>query len=345
MLTNRNPAAALGLVILAAAFPLAPAARAQTKHLPPDTEAILTLNVRQVLEADLVKGQKGLLKNLLDNFVNQNEEAQKYLKDLGFDVFRDVDRVTLAVPAAADPSKGLIIAAGRFDAKKLSAVARDAAQAHGDVLKVTRSGQHELIEVTPPGGEGKEVHLALAGPGTLFVAPTKAGLKQALARASGDQEPQLKKEFKELLGIYDKKASLSFLATKAAALQLLAASKDPNVANVARLLENDPTGSLAKVVGFTGSLTLGKDVQFQVGVTAADADTAKEFINQANIGLIGAQIAVAKMARDNPQLAPAMDILRTLKASAQGNTFLIRGHVPPAVIEAALKQAGQNRQP
>jgi hypothetical protein len=338
MSTIRN-ATAGRLLAVAAALTLAPVARADTMYVPASSEVIVRVNLRQILESDLVKGHKeglAFVKMMLESQLSQNAEMQKYLKDVSFDLFRDLDTITLALPASPDPSRALVILTGRFDPKKVTATAEEAAKAHGDVLKVTRSDKHALFEITPP-RQGKAFHVALVGSTTLLAAQGKAVLTGALEQ--GQREPALKKEVKDLLASSDPKASLSFVATTPAVLKLLEASNDARVAQMAKALQSAPSKDLEKVRGFVGNVTLGSDVQFALGAGTVDAEAAKNFVGQATFGLFAAQVAVAKMAKDDPRLAPAMDVLRTLKASAEGSTFFIRGHIPAAVIEQALKDA------
>src|SRR4051794_26808628 len=59
--------------------------------LPAETEAVMFVNVRQILDSDLVKKYAlGQVKQAL-----QGNENQKLLKDLGLDPLKDIDRVTV----------------------------------------------------------------------------------------------------------------------------------------------------------------------------------------------------------------------------------------------------------
>jgi hypothetical protein len=329
-----------GLLALEAALTLAPAGRAvePRKFYPAATEIVVTINFRQMLESDLLKGKKEavvLAKTMLDGALQEKSaEGYKYFKELAFDPVRDLDRITLVSGASSDPAKVLVIINGRFDAKKFLATAEHAARDHGDHLKITRAGKHQVVEVTLP-EESKNFFIAVVDGQTLLVSQGRTMLTAALGQGAKTEPAVLKKEVSDLLASRDKNASLSFLATGNAVGKLLAASNDPRLAAVGPVLEK----LLQKVVGFNGSITLGNDVRFQLGVGTTDAQTANDFASQANVGLILLRGMVAKKAKDDPRLASALDVVKTLRASAQGNTFIFRGQVPAAVLGRALKEA------
>jgi len=303
----------------------------EVQFFPADTEFVVSVHFRQMLESELVKSNKESL-DLLKGMMEQNAQAQKYLKELGFDPFRDLDGVTVVSPASADPARILVLITGKFQPRKFAATAARAARENGDVVKTSRSGKHEIIEITLP-GKNEATFVALADAKTLVASQSKSILIGALNQGGSDKEPELKKEVKDLLTSRAKDASASFAATGAAVGKLLAASKDPRIAGMGPVMAK----FLEKIDGFNGSITLAADVQFQLGVGTKTAEAAKEFAQQAQIGLPIVGFALAKQAKDNPKLAPVMDILRTLRASAEGNTFIIRGRVPAEVVQKALK--------
>src|SRR5262245_4234234 len=110
MLTPRL-AAALALL-------LAPAVSraALDPHLPADTRSYVSVNVKQVLGSPLVKKYAlGPAKDALKQIDGVNE----LLTELGFDPFKDLDRVIVSSPGAKEADRGLIILYGAFDAAKI----------------------------------------------------------------------------------------------------------------------------------------------------------------------------------------------------------------------------------
>src|SRR5262245_23273510 len=94
------------LLSLAAAPAVRPAGAAEVeKYLPEDAEVVATVNIKQLLESELVK--KHALEMIKDAIKN-NTGAQKQLSDLGLNPLTDFERVTLA-GTAGGTNKMLIV--------------------------------------------------------------------------------------------------------------------------------------------------------------------------------------------------------------------------------------------
>src|SRR5690242_3948673 len=115
------PRLLLAPLLCAAALLMAPAGQARAAELDPlvpaDTESYVSFNVRQIVDAPIFKKQllepaRQALKDL--------ENVDAVLKDLGFDPFKDLDRVIVAGPGGTDTDRGLIIAYGTFDVAKFT---------------------------------------------------------------------------------------------------------------------------------------------------------------------------------------------------------------------------------
>jgi hypothetical protein len=324
----------LALAAVAALTP--PAAADDPKYYPAATEFVVSVNFRQMLESDLVKGKKETvdkLKLLWSASLQQNKELGKYLKELAFDPERDLDGFALVGPASPDlATRFLVLIDGRFDAKKFDATAERVARDHGDVLKITKAGKHLILAFSPP-REEQTIYVALANEKLLLASPSKAMLTDALTQGAGEKEAELKQQVKDLLASRGKKTAVSFVATSAAIDQLLAATKDPQIAKAAPTMKL----FLRQVNGVSASATFGTDIEFQLGVFTKDANAAKQLAAQATLLLAFANVALTKEAQNNPQAAQLMDIVKTMQASAQGSTFTLRGQVPAAVADQALK--------
>src|SRR5947209_5808966 len=111
-------------VVLSLALLVPAGARAAEldSFLPPDTESYLSINVRQILDSPLIK--KNALGHLREA-LKGTDEVNEILKDLGFDPFRDLDRIIVASPTSTDTDRGLVIVHGTFDVKKFQARAAD----------------------------------------------------------------------------------------------------------------------------------------------------------------------------------------------------------------------------
>src|SRR5215472_6282968 len=136
-------------------------------YLPEDSEVVINVNVRQIVDSTLFKN------NALEaaqEALRGNDQIQDILKDLGFDPFKDFDRLIVAAPIGAENDRGLLIAHGRFDAAKFKAKGEEAAKDNPDNLKITKilGGKHTLYEVNTPDLDSP-LFVALAGRDTILV--------------------------------------------------------------------------------------------------------------------------------------------------------------------------------
>src|SRR5262245_58516414 len=105
----------LGAVALAALAFTASLQAADPKYFPPDTEIVFSINVKQILGSELLKANKDKLEQLKELIKSQlpgDAVAQKYLEKMGFDPFKDLTSVTIAMPPSKDPDAVFIIVQG-----------------------------------------------------------------------------------------------------------------------------------------------------------------------------------------------------------------------------------------
>src|SRR5262249_44076162 len=121
-------ALAMGLAAISTATALEP------KYLPNDTELVFTVNLRQILDSELFKANKDPVKAAIENQAGDNL-VLKYLKSAGFDVFRDLQSVTITNNGGKEPTA--IIIEGTFDAGKFTATAEQAAKENPGTLKIS----------------------------------------------------------------------------------------------------------------------------------------------------------------------------------------------------------------
>src|SRR5262249_477054 len=134
-----------GLLVVTLVALAHPAWAADTDmYLPNSTDGVVMVNVKQLLQAPLVKNNLETIKALMLAAGN----TQKILDDLAFDPFADVERVVFAV--GQDPSKPLVLVQGKFDPAKFEATAEKAAKDNSEALKVTKAGDYTVYEVKPP---------------------------------------------------------------------------------------------------------------------------------------------------------------------------------------------------
>src|SRR5262249_18256872 len=200
------------LAVFAVALGAVPARAADIDpYLPDDTEAVVTINVRQILDAPFVK------KEALDNLKKSLEErggALKHLKDLDLDLHKDIDRLVLA-NTGGDPDRSLLIVHGRFEVAKFEAKAAEIAKAQPDMWSVTTipdgaGGQYKVLKSAKwydfsgvrPALKNKPAYIALLDKRVLVASPEKDLVIDALDKGRGRKKTALKS--KELKGLLEK---------------------------------------------------------------------------------------------------------------------------------------------
>ena len=212
-----------GLAVLGLLAILPAVGAANSKLLPDDTQVVFSINVRQILNSELVKANKDAMdqaKLALENEAADNA-AMKYLKSTGFDIFRDLHSITVAGSGDKEPT--VFIIRGSFDPAKLDATARQAANDNPGTIKITKSGERNVYEFAANGTN--KAFATLVDNKALVAAPSAAGLNDALERLAGTKKASLKKEFAILLDTVNDQQSINFVATGAALAKLRKTSR------------------------------------------------------------------------------------------------------------------------
>src|SRR5262249_19884889 len=99
-----------------------PISAAETdKYLLDDTDAVLALNLRNLVDSPLFKK---VYQPLVQKLLKEKPEVQKHLLDLGFDPLKDVDRILVVHGESCHRQEGkesgvVVILRGRFDPTKI----------------------------------------------------------------------------------------------------------------------------------------------------------------------------------------------------------------------------------
>jgi len=297
-------------------------------YVPLDTETVVNINVRQILDSPLIK------KNALEaaqELLRGNDQVQDVLKDLGFDPFKDLDRVILATPGGTDKDRGLIIVHGRFDLAKFKAKAEQVAKDQSENLKIHKvlAGKHIIYEVNVPDMDDP-LFVALASRDTLLASPGKDYVVDALKKIGKTDKLALKnKDFQALLEKVDDRQSLS-----------VAAVKNPAVKDAVGSLPGDVKDMLDKIQAIGGGLTLSDEIKLELVVTTKNADEAKELRDSANAGLTLITAVLGGLNKDaKPQIEFVLEVVKSLRISNKGQTVVVKGRISSDLIEEALKKS------
>lgn len=329
-LRNNLIAALAGLAVVLGA---ANAQAQQLKLLPSDTELILTVNLQQILKSEILKSNKALVDTLKEKLAGQLEDkgVAKYLQKADFDLFRDLKSVTLGIPGGArPPQEAFIILDGNFNTEKIEAAVAEAdKETGGGALKTVRIAGIKAYEVAPK--DEKTIYIGVLNKKTLIVAPSKADFSEAVGRLNGTKEPSIKAEIKNLLDTVNAKQSLSVVATGTLLAKL--AENAPQANDQAKAA----AGFLQKLDGASVAITMDRNIDFQVGVTTPDNKTATDFANKANLFITVGKASVADKAKNDEKAAVALEVLNTMRASAQGNNLVVRGQVTFEALSKLLQ--------
>jgi hypothetical protein len=329
MLIRRVDVGTLLLALLALPATALPAWGVEPKYLPSDTEIVISVNIKQMLASEVAKTYRDLIdqaKGFLETHI-QNNPAAKYLERAGFDVFRDLHAVTVASNGGKDLDAGIIVIEGNFNAGKVRAAAAEIARDNAEVLKIIKIGGKEAWEITPPGD--KRVYAALLDDKTLVACGAEEVLKETLQRSNGAGRVALKQGVSSLLKTTSDKQSFSFVATGPALQKVVEESGVRNAEAAA--------GMLGALEGLSAAVTLTRDVQFQLGMTTKDEETAKKAAAAANGGLFMVRTLAEQKAKENVDLQPLVDISKSLRITSQGNNILLRGEVTTENLQRLIK--------
>jgi hypothetical protein len=308
------------LVVAAGVLVVAAAARAAEadNYLPADTKAVLVVNVRQTLDAPLVK--KHALEHIKEG-LKQNDQLQKALTAAGVDPLKDVSSVIVATTGApTKPENALVIVHGTFDVEKAQTAAEDFAKNNPDKLKIEKQDGIVLYE-SNTGQSAKPSYSAFADKNTAVMSLSKDAV--VTAAKGGGKPATLDKDLTGLLAKADTKQTIWMAALAPSDLKKM-------------LAQGDNTKEFAdKIDGFTGAVGIDKDVQAAFHIFTADekaADGIAELLDNVK--------GLAKVfAQQNPKVGGLLgDLTDNIKITTEKSRVDITLKVDEDMIQKGLKQ-------
>jgi hypothetical protein len=297
------------------------------KYLPGDTEQLVTINFRQILDSALVK-KFGL--DMLRDLIKSEENVSEVLKDLGLDPFKDLEKLQIAGPADVEGDKALMILSGKFDVEKFKTAGEKAAKDHGEVVKIHKITVKEdpflVYEVNLPDA-GQTIFVSVVDKTTILGASAKDYLIDAL-KTKGKKQEIKSAAFKDLLGKVDEQQSVSMVAV----------TKDLAKAVKNAGLPETIGASLDKIEVIAGGITLTNEVKLEFALGTKKAQDAKDLNNTINNGLNAAIGLLGLAAGGNAQLEPVLDMLKTVKSTAKDKVVTIKGKIDAEMIDKIRKQ-------
>jgi hypothetical protein len=292
------------------------------KYLPEDTEIVVEVNARQLLDSPIVK--KHFLKQMREA-ITSNGQITAILDDLEFDPFKDLTSVTVALTMAGTDAKGLIIAHGEFDKENFEDKAEEVANEMGDVFKVHKEGDYKIYELNVAGG-GKPAFIGVIDENTIVAGPEKQYVLDAFAKGAGKKEGAVKREIQELIEKVDAKQSMWFAATANAFLK-------GDLSHDERARKN-----LEKMNGITAGITVHRGIKAAFVIVATSGDSATELAQEIKTALEQTKGLLPLLAEQNKELAPLVDTVGSLRVNTEGSTITLRGEVTEELVERGLKK-------
>ncbi|HXN48885.1 MAG TPA: hypothetical protein VN893_19700 [Bryobacteraceae bacterium] len=281
----------------------APAADSSLLRLAPaDSEALIGINIRQILASDFGKMVMAQMAG------PSHPEVKAFSDQAGFDPMRDLEEVLIAAPAKQNPS-ALFLMRGKFDVAKLAQLAAMGGMKGADykgVQVMVRSGQKggfSAVAVMDPtlivGGDEPGVRAFVDRSGT------GAGLGEEIAAKASEAS----------------KANDIWMVVHAAPSAFSPQGANPGAAG--KVMESIEQASLG--------VKFGSDIVVWVkAVTHTPEDAA---------GLVSALQFFSSMAASQKSNAQMTAMLQRLKIGSEGNTAKISLTIPEADAEAAVRDA------
>lgn len=304
------------LAVASAAISFAQESRQESSkiQLPADTQALIRLNFRAMIDSPLAK-KMGIEKA---SEIIKSVPGGEILAEMGFDPLKDIDSITVAAPGGGDMEKGLIIVAGKFKADKLVAKANEEAKNNKDKVKIHKAGDKTIFEIIIP-EQQVPMFMMIASNSTILASTQKEYLEKALAN-SGSKLAN--KDFSALVEKLDPDLAISMVAVSSAF----------------------PTKSLPEPVkaimdgidSIGGGIGIDKDVTLKINVFTKDEDSSKKLKETMDQGMAQALGFLGLMAAQQKELTPVLEFVKSMKTSSKAKTMSLEGKLPGKMIEDAI---------
>jgi acetyl esterase/lipase len=349
----------------------APAAEGDTL-LPGDTDVILTLNVRRILDDHektedvrrylepwrlALRGDEKELKAYYrdrdvrntegiteEQFLNRARRFKEFNDALGMDVLRDVDRVTCGFKVG-DAGSVVVLVEGRFKEEKFRAAVAPLAKEYVGSSRMARVGPVEVWQVP---AEADGTRLVLLNEKVLLIARGKNGMDAVLARAAGKKDGGLPAATQTLL---DGAAKEHFA--------LVVNNLDSALKKAGKLLEDEvvkalaPTETVKNIITKVGAwarehgtdyasaalgLSVGEDeMRLKFGVQTKKPETAEDV--RTAVGRVSVWGALALKAAGTDLSRQLADILVRARLSGKDSLVVVEAEVPHEFSSQALDAA------
>jgi hypothetical protein len=171
--------------LLAGAVVLSARAVEPDKYIPSDAEAVVVINVKQMLESPLINKFGGL--EALKKEMQGKAEVKKFIEATGLDPLKDIHKITVGISLAGGGTDVKYLAAvhGNFNVEKIEAAAAEHAKTKPEELKIITKGEHKIYEMKGKDDKDKAGYAAFANKNTLIVSPSADQTEAAITKGGG----------------------------------------------------------------------------------------------------------------------------------------------------------------
>jgi hypothetical protein len=281
------------------------------KLLPAETDTIAVVNLRQIIDSDLIKKYAlAQIKQFLDG-----QDAKQLLGDLGLDPLKDIDKIVIGSVETqykkdAQP-KFLIIVHGKFDPQKLYKTAEANAKAGGDKFAMIKDGETVMFRFEP-GNNQPSVYATVVNEKIVIAASEKKLVTDALKAADANRPAPIKKELAALLAKLDDKASVTVAGLLKGKLDDL---KLPGGGGLPIKLDGLEK-AIPGIETMAATVRIGGDIALDISLGMKDENAAGDMRNALD-DLFRDLRGLLALAGDNPQVKTIGDVLNGIKVTSK----------------------------
>tara|TARA_R110002096_G_scaffold433381_2_gene651988 strand:- start:29681 stop:30712 length:1032 start_codon:yes stop_codon:yes gene_type:complete len=269
-------------------------------HFPADTEIVMAFNIPSLIGSKMWKdyGDTAMAK--------VSKELGEFKETCGFDPITTIKTVHMGINSAKSEEPVMIV--NGFAREQLTTCATAMAAKEGKQVEITEEGKFTIVS-----HEGKTTTIAWVDATTMLLVPKKDDKAYLEARMAGKDGLKGNAGFETAAGKANQSAPIWFAGNFAAG--------SPAGRGV---------GMGAAPKGFYGSLGFADGLDFNLGVTFADAKSAEETLNMAK-----PLLSIGKS-----KLGPAADIVDNLKLATNGADMTVGLKLTEADIAKLKTLAG-----
>jgi hypothetical protein len=284
------------------------------KWLLNDPEAVITINIKQMLSSDIFKAGMPMIKDSL----NKNEEAKALLQTIGLDPFKDIDSVLISSSGgSAKDVKALIVIKGRFDTDKIhTALAKEAEKK--DKVELVKEGGQQLYLIKQ---QEQTICAGFANKSTLVATLNKEATLDAI-KNGGTKPAKIGKEMKNALGKFTGKEGVTFAMVVTDEMKKMIDRAPPQAKPAAKLQT------------LTASLSVTDTVEVNITGHASEQAAAKQLSN--SLGLV--KVAASNLIEDLPPIVSK--VLEAIKISNEKESVVVALKLTKEMMDEIRKLTG-----